>query len=416
MDVLGVVAEYNPFHNGHLYHLEASRKSTQSNHTIVVMSPNFVQRGAPAITDKWTRTRMALLSGVDMVIELPTPYATASAEAFSSASVSLLHHTRIVDSINFGSESNNIDLLGQIAHIFTLEPLAFRHLLKNQLDSGLNFPRARAKALVDYSYTVPTLSQLIPEIKQIIEAPNNILGIEYLKALERLNSPIIPCTLQRKGSNYHSSELTSATSSATAIRNELRKGEWQALESVMPQSSYDLLHKSMDPSVKHVSYEDLSAFLCYRLLFSTAKDLQSIVGINEGMENRILSAFGTTNDIMDITRVIKSKRFTQTALQRMLLSIVLQLTKEDFHEFENHGGPQYIRILGFRRSSAHLLTKLKAKATLPLVMNVKKDYESLSPLGKKMLDIEIRSTNVYSALQYADNNYNLDFTHPLVIV
>ena len=416
MHVLGVVAEYNPFHNGHLYHLDTSRKSTQSDYTIVVMSPNFVQRGAPAIADKWTRTKMALLSGVDMVIELPTPYATASAESFSSASISLLHHTRIVDNINFGSESNNIGLLGQIAHIFVHEPLEFKHLLKNHLNNGLNFPRARAKALVDYISTVPKLSPLTPEIEQIIQAPNNILGIEYLKALEKLNSPIIPCTLQRKGSNYHSPELTSATSSATAIRNEVKKGQWKAIESVMPQSSYELLYNTASSSKKHVSYEDLSAFLCYRLLFSSAQDLQNIMGITEGMENRILNAFGTTKDIADITRAIKSKRFTKTALQRMLLNIVLQITKEDYYQFENHGGPQYIRILGFRKSSAHLLTKLKAQATLPLVLNVKKDYQSLSPLGKKMLDMEIRSTNVYSALQHADNNYNLDFTHPLVIV
>lgn len=416
MRVLGVVAEYNPFHNGHFYHLEAAKKSIQSDHTIVVMSPNFVQRGAPAIIDKWTRTEMALLSGVDMVIELPTPYAIASAEFFSNASVSLLHHTGIVDVINFGSESNNIGLLGQIAHILTHEPNEFKYLLKDYLDAGISFPNARAKALIDYSRTIPDISHLTTEIEQIIQTPNNILGIEYLKALEKLNSTIIPSTLQRKGSHYHSPEITGTTSSATAIRNEIKKGQWKAIGGVMPQSSYDLLHNSIGPSRKYVSYEDLSPFLCYRLLFSSPTDLRNIVGVNEGMENRILNAFGTTQAIEDITLAIKSKRFTQTALQRMLLNIVLQIKKEDFCEFQDHGGPQYIRILGFRKSSAHLLTHLKAKATLPLVMNLKKDYSSLSPLGKKMLDIEIRSTNIYSALQHSNNDYNLDFTHQLVII
>lgn len=416
MHVLGVVAEYNPFHNGHLYHLEAAKKSTQSNDTIVVMSPNFVQRGAPAITDKWTRTKMALLSGADIVIELPTPYAVASAEFFSHASISLLNHTGIVDTINFGSETSNIDLLSEIANILATEPKAFKNLLKDYLDSGISFPSSRAKALVDYAHTVPKISCFIKEIKNILEMPNNILAIEYLKALKKLNSPMTPSTVQRKGSDYHNGELTDALPSATAIRNKINTGQWETFKSAMPQNSYDLLYHSVDSLQRHVRYEDLSPFLAYRLLFSSPLDLQNIMGINEGMENRILTAFKTTQKINEITLAIKSKRFTQTAVQRMLVNTVLQITKQDFYAFENHGGPQYIRILGFKKSSSHLLSKLKDKATLPLVMNVKKDYQSLSPLGKKMLDIEIRSTNIYASLQTSENNYNLDFTHPLVIV
>lgn len=416
MRILGVIAEYNPFHNGHLYHLNSSKKSTGSNYTVVVMSPNFVQRGAPAISDKWTRTKMALLSGVDLVIELPTPYATASAEFFSSASVSLLHHTGIVDTINFGSESNHIDLLSDIAHLLANEPKDFQDLLKNNLRSGISFPSARAKALVEYSQTIPNLHHLTSKINEIIQAPNNILAIEYLKSLEKLNSKMTPSTTQRKGSDYHNAEMTGKTSSATAIRREISKGNWQEITHAVPPACYSLLQNSINSSQNFPHYEDLSSFLCYRLLFSSQADLQNIMGINEGMENRILNVFQNTQTITGITSGIKSKRFTQTALQRMLLNIVLQITKQDFYDFQTQGGPQYIRILGFKKSSAHLLTKLKAEATLPIVMNVKKDYSTLSPLGKKMLDIEIRSTNIYNALQQPNTNYNLDFTHPLVII
>lgn len=416
MHILGVVAEYNPFHNGHLYHLKAAKKSTQSNYTVVVMSPNFVQRGGPAIADKWTRTKMALLSGADLVIELPTPYAVASAEFFSHASISLLHHTGIVDTVNFGSETSNIDLLGEIANILVREPQAFKYLLKEYLDSGISFPSARAKALVDYAHTVPKISYFAKEIQNILEKPNNILAIEYLKALKKLDSPMTPSTVQRKGSDYHNGELTDALPSATAIRNKISRGQWETFKSAMPQSSYELLYPSAGSLQKHVQYEDLSCFLAYRLLFSTPLDLQNIMGINEGMENRILTAFKTSQKINEMTLAIKSKRFTQTAVQRMLINTVLQITKQDFYAFQDHGGPQYIRILGFKKSSSHLLSKLKNKASLPLVMNVKKDYQSLTPLGKKMLDIEIRSTNIYASLEASKNNYNLDFTHPLVII
>jgi len=416
MQVLGVVAEYNPFHNGHLYHLQAAKKSTQTNHTIVVMSPNFVQRGAPAITDKWTRTKMALLSGTDLVIELPTPYAVASAEFFSHASISLLNHTGIVDTINFGSETSNLNLLSEIATILVLEPKAYKELLKNYLDLGISFPSARARALVDYAHTVPEISSYVEEIKPILDMPNNILAIEYLKALKKLNSSMIPSTIQRKGSDYHNENLAGLLPSATAIRNKISEGHQETLKGTMPQSSYDLLYPSSCFLQNHVKYEDLSFFLCYRLLFSSARDLQNIMGINEGMENRILSTFKTTQYINEMTLAIKSKRYTQTAVQRMLMNIILQITKEDFYTFQGHGGPQYIRVLGFKKSSSYLLSQLKDKATLPLVMNVKKDYKLLSPLAKKMLDIEIRSTNIYASLQSSKNNYNLDFTHPLVII
>lgn len=409
MNVVGIVAEYNPFHNGHLHHLEKAKLLTRSNYTIAVMSPNFVQRGTPAITDKWVRTKMALLAGADLVIELPTPYATASAEFFAKASVSLLHHTGIVNTLNFGSESNNITLLQEIAAILVNEPDEFKTLLRENLQKGISFPSARAKAFTDYAQFVPKLFNHIEEIEEIIKTPNNILGIEYLKALKTLKSPIRPTTLKRQGSSYHDTELSPVYSSATAIRSEISKGNWDTMASAMPKSAYKLLKDN-----KKVL--DMSSFLSYQLLFSTPYDLANIVGVTEGMENRILKAFGETRQIEEMIKKIKSKRFTQTTIQRILLNIVLQLTKAEFNQFEAAGGPQYIRVLGFRKASEHLLTQLKAKATLPILMNIGKDYNTLHALGKQMLDFEIRTTNIYSALGNSQNNMNLDYTHPLVII
>ena len=416
MNVVGIVAEYNPLHNGHLYHLEQSKLLTGANYTIVVMSPNFVQRGAPAITNKWVRSKMALLSGADLVIELPTPYATASAEFFSHASISLLHHTGIVNNLSFGSESNNLDLLKQVAHILSDEPKEFKELLKTNLDQGVSFPRARAKALIDYCHFIPNLSNYASKIPEIIQTPNNILGIEYLKALNKLNSTIRPWTLQRKGASYHQEHLSGQLSSATAIRKQIYKGNSDEVALSMPKACYKLLCKDSGGLDRCVHYKDLSPFLSYRLLFSSPNDLGGIMGITEGMENRILKAFGQTQEIEKMIPLIKSKRFTQTTIQRILLNIILQITKKDFSRFEKQGGPQYIRVLGFRKSSDHLLTKLKAHATLPIVMNLSKDYNTLGPLGRQMLDLEIRSTNVYSSLQSPTNNMNLDYTHPLVII
>ena len=409
MNVVGIIAEYNPFHNGHLYHLKQAKALTRCSYAVVVMSPNFVQRGAPAITNKWARTKMALESGADLVIELPTPYATASAEFFARASVSLLSHTGIVSALNFGSEANEIGLLTEVAAILVAEPAEFKLRLKEHLGTGMSFPSARAKALIQYAQSVPNLSIHAKEIQAIIGTPNNILGIEYLKALNALGASITPSILRRKGAAYHQHDLSGQLSSATAIRGEIYKGNWDQVRDAIPGVTYDLL-------AKDTKAKDLWPFLAYPLLFSTPEDLRQIAGVSEGLENRILKVFQKAKSMTDMITGIKSKRFTQTTIERILLSIILQLTKEDFNTFEAAGGPQYIRLLGFRKSSSHLLTELTAKATLPVLMNIGKDHKALGPLGQQMLSFEIRATNLYNALDGSPDALGQDYTQPLVII
>jgi len=246
MKVLGIVVEYNPFHNGHLYHLQASRASCRADCVVGVMSGNFTQRGEPAIINKWARTEMALLNGVDLVIELPCAYAMASAEYFAFGAVKLLDSLGAVDTLCFGSESGNIQKLAEVASILADEPILYKQALKTSLASGKSFPAARQEALSNY------LNSLLGRdyLSDAITSPNNILGIEYLKALIKLNSKIVPISIERKGSGYHSLELSGEICSATAIRKTLAENNWsdakQLLACALPKQSLAILEREIE--------------------------------------------------------------------------------------------------------------------------------------------------------------------------
>ena len=214
MNVLGIVSEYNPLHSGHVYHIAASREKTGATHAVCVMSGNFVQRGEPAIVDKWARAKMALNSGIDLVIELPVVFACASAEIFARGAVRILNQTGIINYLCFGSEQGELETLKRIASVLAEEPSEFRTSLKKYLKQGLSFPAAREKALTGYLRDVPG---------GIMDKSNNILAIEYLKALITTGSGMEPVTIRRKGSGYQDSIITETFSSATAIRNFLKE-------------------------------------------------------------------------------------------------------------------------------------------------------------------------------------------------
>jgi len=242
MKALGLIVEYNPFHNGHLYHLQQSRAVTGCEYVICVMSGNFIQRGEPALVNKWARARMALLSGVDLVLELPAVYAVSSAEFFAYGAVKILDSLGIVDSICFGSESGRIEDLDFIAGIVSEEPEPYKLFLKENLDKGLSFPAAREAALKSYLASGP---KSCDDIRSLLNSSNNILGIEYLKALKRLKSRIKPHTIRRISNSYHTGELTGAISSATAIRKNIFDSvslpEKAKFFHTMPESSISVL-------------------------------------------------------------------------------------------------------------------------------------------------------------------------------
>lgn len=418
MKIVGLITEYNPFHNGHLYHLQKSKEATGAQYTIVVMSGNYVQRGEPAIVDKWTRTKMALICGADLVIELPVVYATASAEFFAFGAVSILHNSGIVDSICFGSEHGDLMLLSQIANLLYDESEDFQKNLKIFLSQGFPFPTARTKALFSLLSQNNSLKKSEDELKEFLTSPNNILGIEYIKALKNLGSSIKPYTIQRKGASYHSKDIESSIASATAIRNAFKNESVHDLSQAMPKECFDLFMRTVDSGTAPIYFDDFSPDLQYILRTTTQENLRSIREISEGLENRIIEYASGNFLISELTKAVKTKRYTLTRIQRALMNVILQISSKDFWTFQNNGGPQYIRILGFRESARPLLKKLKQRSSLPVVSNFKKSYYKLDGLPKKMLEIESMATDLYR-LHTPNPSQRLigtEFSTPLIIL
>jgi predicted nucleotidyltransferase len=405
MNTVGIIAEYNPFHNGHKYHLEQSKKITGADYVVVVMSGNYVQRGEPAIVDKWTRTKMALQNGADIVIELPSIYASSSAEGFAHAAISLLNATGIVSSVCFGSETADISFMKELADILVNEPEPYKTLLKSELSKGLVFPKARANALKAYTKNESSF----------IESPNNILAIEYIKALNRLKSAIVPYTIQREAAQYHSTSIDSDISSATAIRLNLKNNTINAIDHVIPKESIDTFLDTLNKGIGPIYFDDYSQLLHYKLRTQSVEQLSDILDITEGIENRILNASYSHFMISDIVNFVKTKRYTYTKIQRALLHILLDFKKADIQAYSNT--LPYLRVLGFRKSSEALLSNLCKKAIIPVITNTKKVNKTLSPIGVKMFHQEAVSTDTYflNTPDLSQRTANKEYTTPIII-
>lgn len=408
MKTAGIVAEYNPFHNGHLYHIEKTKKITGANFIVAVMSGNFVQRGEPAILDKWTRAELALKNGCDMVLELPAVYSSSSAEFFSKASVKILNDTNIVDFLCFGSESGDINELNKIANILYEEPLLYKAFLKKELDRGIVFPKARLNALKNFS----SINQ------ETLENPNNILGIEYLKALKALNSSIIPETVTRNSIQYHSNEKANNIASALGIRNAVKNNDFEFIKETLPKNSYDTLTKAVNENISPIEIGSFSFALNYILRTMPLEELGEILDITEGLENRIYKAIKHNYDINEIINYTKTKRYTYTKIQRAILHIILNIKTKELEKYNQNGYAQYIRVLGFRKKSEALLKNLVEKSSVPVITNLNKDFKKLKPLAQKMLETEIKATDIY---YLGTKNVNFkplkkELTSPIVII
>jgi predicted nucleotidyltransferase len=391
---VGIIAEYNPFHKGHALHINNTRALTNADSVIAVISGSFVQRGEPAILDKFERTRAALENGVDMVLELPVPYATGAADVFAYGAVDTLNKSGIVDMLSFGTEAGDIELFKDAANLLVNETTEFKALLHNELDNGTSYAAARQNAL----------SQALGRDLDFLSKPNNILALEYLKSLLRLNSDIKPITIRREVNEYSSKVMTGNVSSAAAIRHSLKNGEWDIALSAVPHNTCDMLKK-----VAFGTMPDIDAYsevLKYILLNKSPEYLAQIDEISEGLENRIL-ANANLATVSEITDAVKSKRYTHSRVRRALLHILLDIKKEDA-DIEN--GVKYIRVLGFRRDKASLVSDLCERAKVPVVTNVKKAENEIGDLLKK----DIFATNMYY-MPYSGEK-NKDYTMPLVIV
>ena len=395
MKVLGIVAEYNPFHNGHLYHLQTSRSMSCADCVVAVMSGNFTQRGEPALVDKWVRAEMALFCGVDLVIELPSVYAMSSAEYFAFGAVRLLDSLGAVNMLCFGSESGNMDLLAEAASILADEPADYKLALKASLSGGKSFPAARQEALS--SYLKASCGQ--DTLSQILKSPNNILAIEYLKALRRLKSSMLPITLERVGNEYNSTELSGEMSSATSIRKIIAENTWhhakQLLEPTMPKQSLSILEREFELGRGPLLPFDFTLLLLSSLRRMSIEEISTLPYMEEGLENRFKLAAEKAGSYQELLEGICTRRYTNTRIQRSLFSILTGLRKESFDYFNQNGGPAYIRILGFNNTGRRLLSIVRDRSALPLITKAA-DYKNSDIRGvAAMLRLEAEASDQY---------------------
>ena len=319
--ILGIVSEYNPFHNGHIHHLELSKQLTKTAFTVAVMSGNFVQRGDTALVDKWTRTKMALKGGIDLVLELPTVYAISSAENFADGAIKILNSLGVVDYLSFGSEIGEISPLNDVASILYKEPKEFSSLITTQLKSGLSYPRAREIALSQFFGTSKKYTD-------ILNNPNNILGVEYLKAIKKHRSHIKPLTIKRDYSDYNSKTVKNGIASATAIRTMIQNNK--NVHRVVPVETYELLDEAIENGK---IIPDLSVFekeIIYTLRRMTLSEIALLPDVSEGLENRIKLTANNVNTLEDLISNIKTKRYTQSRIQRILLYALLNISRKRY--------------------------------------------------------------------------------------
>ena len=405
--VIGIIAEYNPFHNGHLYHFKESLKVTDSSYSIAIISGNFTQRGSTSLVDKWAKTEMAIKNGIDLVIELPLLYSISSAENFAEGAIKILDSLKIVDYLSFGSESGNLSTLNMIVDVLNKEPKAYKNILSHELSKGLSFPKARENALLMYLNDIRRFSN-------VLSSPNNILGIEYLKALKKLKSPITPITIERYNARYHDTTYNGNVASATAIRTIVKNNGWDILRKVVPENTFSILLENI--KVGHI-VPDLSVFekqIIYNLRKMSIQEIAELPDVSEGLENAIKNTANSCNSVVEFLNIIKSKRYTNTRIQRILLYALLGITKKDM-TLSKKSTP-YIRILGFNDKGKYLISEIaKANPKLEIITSVKKYMDTSNNKNSKyILEKDIWATNVYTIGYEYDSWNNLDYTHKLI--
>lgn len=396
---VGIIAEYNPFHNGHLYLLQEAKRLSGAAFTVVVMSGSFVQRGTPAFIDKMTRTKMALENGADLVVELPVRYATGSAEFFSLGAVSLLHNLGVIDSICFGSECGNISALQNIADYIHKDCDDFNNAVASYTSKGLSYPSACEKALLQHADMED--KELL---KEIVSSPNNILGLEYMKALAYCNSSITPYTIKRKQTGYHDPSLEVSTEneisihSATAIRSVLeQEASLSDIKMSVPSSVYTLLnHKTGYP----VTSSMLSDMLFYAISTASIEELAACQDMNTDLARTIKNSLNQFENFDQFIYVLKSKQYTYTRISRCLLHILLKIQNYTLKGQSPLVITPYARILGLKRNASPLLKEIKQNGNIPMITKMADAKDVLDSSALHMLSEDIFATDLYHRLVY----------------
>ena len=408
MTTLGVIVEYNPFHNGHLHHIEEAKKLTGATHVVGVMSGSFVQRGGPALIDKWSRASVAVDCGVDLVLELPVVFSSQSAEIFAKGSISTLEKTGVIDYIVFGSESNSIENIYTVAKALAYESDNFKALLKEKLQLGISYPKAREEALKSLGIT------------NLSSTSNDILGIEYVKQLITLKSSIKPLSIQRTGSEYNSLDLVGKISSATAIREFIKNQksdfnkknpenetkDFSYIDNFMPEHTSLMLSTLIKKGINPIFDEDFFNLIRFEILKS--KDaLKDIYEIEEGLENRIYNLALKSSDFNDLIFSLKTKRYTLTRLRRILFNILIGIQKKDMEMLINDKSPApYFRVLSFNQKGREILKKISTNSNAPIINKVA-SYKPIYDSERMIFKYDTMSTRIYNLI-YNSNLNSLD--------
>ena len=393
MKICAIISEYNPFHYGHLKHINDAKKQSGADAVMVILSGNFTQRGEPTIVNKFVRARMALEAGADIVVQMPTAYSTSTAEIFALAGVKIANSFENVTHLAFGCETNNFKLLKEIAAFLNDEPKEYKAKLKKYLSQGNSLVTSRVKAIEELIKTDQVNFSEITEVTNILEQPNNILAIEYLKALIKTNSKITPVFTNRKDSDYCSELENGKNSSATAVRAKLYKtNNVRKTKKMLPKFSYNLLKEE----IKTFGLPDIELFnnLCmYALKTSTPEDIKKIFDVTEGLENRFFDISRNTKNLNDFLLNVKTKRYTFTRLKRIILDCLLNITSKIEKQIYDIDVLPFIKVLAFKQDNDELLKSVSANTNL--VIRINNIEQNQSEFYRELANIEDRANQVY---------------------
>ena len=407
--VLGIIAEYNPFHNGHLYQIQKAKEKVDADYVIAIMSGNFVQRGNTSLVNKWVKAQMALLNEVDLVIELPTVYSVSSAENFAEGAIKILDSLKIVNTLCFGTETADLAALNNIANVLYDEPKEYINILNHELSKGISFPRARENALMMYLNDIKRYAN-------IMSGSNNILAVEYLKALKRLKSNMTPLAIQRKNVYYNDEKIVDEFASSTAIRKLVSRGQFDDIRKVMPTNSYMLMKDEIKKGNFVMDIVEFEKEILYTLRRMSIREIAELQDVTEGLEYAIKDAANSCNNIMDLIDQIKTKRYTQTRIQRILIYALLGITKKDV--INSKKVTPYVRILGFNDKGKEMISDISSiNYKLDIITSVKKFMDkNNNKILKEMLEKDIFATDVYTLGYEYKSLANLDYTNRLIIM
>ncbi len=403
MNILGLITEYNPFHNGHYHHLHESKSISGATHTVAIMSGHFTQRGEPGITDKWTRASMAVSCGVDLVLELPTIYACSSADFFARGSILLLHQLGCVTDLCFGSESGSLNGIDQISDVLANPSDYYQAQLEINLKRGLSYPAAQESAVRAALFAKSTEPEI--DYKNVFNMPNNILGTTYLKHLKIINSSIRVHTIKRIGAGYHDIDISHRISSASGIRNQIMiTGKLDPIRKKMPDTALDILMSGFNQGRGPVFMSDFEQTIISLLKRSSKNDFLELPHVTEGIENRMLSCRTTTSSIEEFILCVKNKRIPYSRIQRMLTHLLLGIKNPFAQQWYTEQKPPYARILAFNDRGREIIRLCKKTSSIPLI-NKPAGYNPENPMISELLALDYRAGRLFgSVLQ--NNRFN----------